>query len=164
MPEEGGHQTEVAYASSFPCTVSATQHRLSYDYLAVRRASEAARLSDSKMENGKQGLPIRDDSAALATAGGNADLMQELFATFLDGIGTHWEELRLLHLSRDWVGLGDSAHRLHGSAAYCGVPALKSAVRELEMTTAEGDPAAIDAGMDALAREIERLRQFAADM
>lgn len=90
--------------------------------------------------------------------------MQELFATFLDGIGHQWEELRLLHRSRDWVGLGDSVHRLHGSAAYCGVPALKSAVRELEMIAADGDPEAIDAGMDALAREIERLRRFAADM
>jgi two-component system sensor histidine kinase BarA len=120
-------------------------------------------LNDSAKDKGDQGLPVRDQDAALATAGGNADLMRELFATFLHGIGPHWEELRSLYRAKNWNGLSDSAHRLHGSAAYCGVPALKSTVKKLEMAAEAGDLKGIEAGIDALAHEIERLRLFAAD-
>ena len=120
-------------------------------------------MSDSPLEGGERKLPIWDHDTALASVGGNADLMRELFETFLGSIGPHWEELRQLCRAKNWTELYDSAHRLHGSAAYCGVPAIKSAVKELETAAAAGDEKTVASSMGVLAHEIECLRQFAKD-
>ena len=107
-------------------------------------------------------LPVRDLEAAIQTVGGSAELAQQLFAAFLEGLGPHLQEIRQRHRAGDWPELGASAHQLHGAAAYCGIPAMKAAIRKLEEVTKEGDPAKIDRRMEALERECERLFAMAA--
>ena len=124
--------------------------------------SEAVTVSESTGKTGETEPLIRDEDAAIRIAGGNADLAQELFTAFLDGLHPHVEGLRTLHRAGDWPELCNEAHRLHGSAAYCGVPALKSAVKRLELAASAGDRSAIDAGIETLGQEMERLLVFAA--
>ena len=109
------------------------------------------------MNDDSKELPVRDPAAAMQAVGGNADLAQELFAAFLESLEPQWQEIRRRHQAADWVELRNSAHRLHGGAAYCGVPAMKAAVRALEQAAREGEPAEIDRRMHPLEREIGRL-------
>ena len=102
-------------------------------------------------------LPIRDPAAAILAVGGNTGLARELFAAFLESLEPQLQEIRQRHRASDWAELRNSAHRLHGSAAYCGVPAMKAEVRALEQAAREGESAEIDRRMHSLEREIGRL-------
>jgi len=102
-------------------------------------------------------LPVRDLDDALRAVGGNADLARELFGTFLRGLEPQLQEIRQNHRSAQWETLKENAHRIHGGAAYCGVPALKAALKALEKAAAAGEPVEIAHRMEALELETERL-------
>ena len=85
-------------------------------------------------------LPTRDPDEALTAAGGNAQLAEDLFAMLRGDLETRLEEIRTLAARADLEGLRNAAHRLHGATHYCGVPALRQAVRELERASAAGEP------------------------
>jgi len=90
------------------------------------------------------------------------DLARELFAAFVEDLPAQFEEMRRLQQQQQWEELLETAHRLHGSAAYCGVPALKDAIRKLEAAT-KGigtDPAEIADLMDAVSAQIDRLNDL----
>jgi two-component system sensor histidine kinase BarA len=105
-------------------------------------------------------LPIRDADAALRTAGGNADLARELYGAFIEDLTPQFEEILRLQETQNWVELRDTAHRVHGSAAYCGVPALKQAVKRLEQAAEGAQQDEIDACIKSLGHEIERLLAY----
>ncbi len=119
-------------------------------------AFEVPLVNDDSME-----LPVRDPAAAIQAVGGNADLARKLFSAFLESMEPHWQEIRQRHQAADWVELRNSSHRLHGAAAYCGVPAIKAASRELELAAGAGALTEINRCMQSLEREIERLAIFA---
>ncbi len=119
-------------------------------------AFEAPLVNGDVME-----LPVRDPEAAIQAAGGNADLARELFSAFLESMKPYWQEIRQRHQAADWAELRNSSHRLHGAAAYCGVPAMKAAARGLEQAARAGEPAEINRRIQSLEREIERLVTFA---
>ena len=53
--------------------------------------------------------------------------------------------------------LKDIAHRVRGSAEYCGVPALGYAAKALEAAVSENDPDRIDVQVGRFQEEVERL-------
>ncbi len=84
-------------------------------------------------------LPARDETAALAAAGGDADLARELLSALLDGLPGELADLRAAIGELDWPGLADHAHQMRGATRYCGVPALDEAVEALERSARIGD-------------------------
>ncbi len=102
-------------------------------------------------------LPIRDEQAALRTTGGNLDLAAQLFTSFITDLVPLQEELKLLLQAGDQAELLETAHRMHGATAYCGVPALKQAVKRLEQAAASGEETEIEFRMCDVNREIGRL-------
>ena len=103
-------------------------------------------------------LPARDAVAALATAGGDADLAAELFSTLLEGLPGELEDLRHCLAESDWPGLAEHAHQVRGATRYCGVPALDDAMEALERAAKIGDPSLIREGFERVLSEAERLQ------
>ena len=68
----------------------------------------------------------------LQLAGGNKELVKELRALLLKELPSHQEHLQNSYVRKDLEALANHAHKLHGSAAYCGVPRLKECVAKLE--------------------------------
>ncbi len=104
---------------------------------------------------------VRDEAAAVQTAGGNAQLADQLFGTFMQELDEQIRELRDLWHAAEWQELKDAAHRFHGSTAYVGVPALKQAVQSLERAAGRTDEENIGRHMEDLDTEIGRLRSYA---
>ena len=77
-------------------------------------------------------LPMLDIPHAIEQAGGNPDLAKELFTMLLKELPDQKHKLNQAFNDGDEQGLWDYAHKIYGSTAYCGVPALQRAVKELE--------------------------------
>ena len=73
-----------------------------------------------------------DIPQAIEQAGGNPDLAKELFTMLLNELPGQKEKLNQAFVKGDTQALWDQTHKLHGSTAYCGVPALNSATREMK--------------------------------
>jgi len=116
-------------------------------------------LSDTATKPDIPELPPRDEVAALASAGGDADLAAELYDTLLEGLPGEIEDLRGCLEEADWPGLADHAHQVRGATRYCGVPALDEAIEALERTSRIGDPDLIRENFVRVELEVERLRQ-----
>jgi HPt (histidine-containing phosphotransfer) domain-containing protein len=106
-------------------------------------------------------LPARDEPAALAAAGGDADLAQELLASLLDGLPGELEDLRAAIAESDWPGLAEHAHQVRGATRYCGVPALDEAIETLERAARLPDPERIAGAFALVEQESARLRSEA---
>ena len=103
-------------------------------------------------------LPARDETAALASAGDDADLAQELLEALLTGLPAEIEDLRACLAESDWPGLADYAHQVRGATRYCGVPALDTAIEALERAARVGDPLRGAACFEDVESQARRLR------
>lgn len=77
-------------------------------------------------------LPMLDIPYAIEQAGGNPDLARELFAMLLKELPDQKHKLNQAFKDGDEQSLWDHAHKIYGSTAYCGVPALNKAAKDLE--------------------------------
>ena len=78
-------------------------------------------------------MPIMlDIPHAIDQAGGNPKLARELFSMLLKELPDLKNKLNQAFNRADKQGLWDHAHKIHGSTAYCGVPLLQKAARDLE--------------------------------
>ncbi len=104
--------------------------------------------------------PTRDLEEALAAAGGNAQLAEELFAMLRRDLEARLEEIRARAAQGDLSGLRDAAHRLHGATHYCGVPALRQAVHTLEEAATQGP---VEDAMQQLEAAVRAVMDWEAD-
>lgn len=80
-----------------------------------------------------------DIPLAIEQAGGNPELAKELFTMLLKELPDQKHKLNQAFKEGDEQGLWDHAHKIYGSTAYCGVPALQKAARELEEAIKQSD-------------------------
>ena len=73
-----------------------------------------------------------DIPQAIEQAGGNPDLAKELFTMLLKELPDQKEKLNQAFAKGDNQAIWNHSHKLYGSTAYCGVPALRKAAKELE--------------------------------
>jgi len=104
-------------------------------------------------------MDIFNENAALEKAGGNAELMRELLAMLVNELPTSVATLEQALQQEGKDTQSELAHKLKGSTAYCGVPALQEAATVLEQAikTGQGDTAAL---LHAVKTEAERLVAF----
>lgn len=102
---------------------------------------------------------ILDKKQALEQAGGNVELAQELFAMLLRELPELRSKLQQAVAERDNQAMWDHAHKLYGSTAYCGVPALRQSACEMEECIKQQDEQGLDSCYTNLANEIDRLLQ-----
>jgi len=102
----------------------------------------------SEIFDKQQALEQAGDDPALAK-----DLLQMLFAELPELI----EKLKQALAENNHTALWDHAHKIHGSTAYCGVPALRAAANSMEQLIKDKMVAEYFAGVEIIDAEIERL-------
>ena len=91
------------------------------------------------IEHEQENLPQRDLEEALRTTGGREELAKRMFRQFMNELPDQVAQLKTHLENREWHAITEVAHKLHGSCAVCGVPALKAAVARLEKIAKAGD-------------------------
>lgn len=76
-------------------------------------------------------LPARDNVSALASAGGDQDLADELLGELMTTLDDDIGAIRSAFGRQEWDMVVDRTNRLRGATAYCGVPALNQALEDL---------------------------------
>ena len=94
---------------------------------------------------------------ALEQADGNEELAKELFQMLIKELPELRQRLTIAIKENDLQGCWDHAHKIYGSTAYCGVPALREAAQVMEAAVKEEDMGRIEENFTALETEIERL-------
>lgn len=102
-------------------------------------------------------LQARDASAALTSAGGDAELSTELLNALISGLPAELDALRVSLGESDWPGLAEYAHQMRGATQYCGVPALDAAIEALERAARVGDPERCTEGVFQVELQAQRL-------
>jgi two-component system sensor histidine kinase BarA len=106
-------------------------------------------------------LPVRDFEKAMEITGGFLDLAQEMFERFCEELPDQLATIRKQISSRKWKALAETAHHLHGSTAVCAVPALDDIAGRLELAAKAPDTADMEALLEELEREAERVLTLA---
>ena len=100
---------------------------------------------------------ILDIPLSLQQSAGNAQLARELLEMLLTELPDLREKLETAIVERDMLSTWDYAHKIYGSTAYCGVPALREVAKVLEAAVKEGNLPKIEAQFEDLTYEIDRL-------
>ena len=100
---------------------------------------------------------IFNKQQALEQAGDDPALAKDLLQMLLAELPELLAKLRQALADNDHQALWDHAHKIHGSTAYCGVPALKAAARDMEHLIKDELVADFFAGVERVGLEIERL-------
>lgn len=101
--------------------------------------------------------PVYDRELAIRIAGGNPTIAAELLALLINDLVGQTQAMRHAHAEGELEELRRQAHKLNGSASYCGTPALKEAAEALEEVIAEAQDARIADAYARIMTEIERL-------
>lgn len=100
---------------------------------------------------------VVDIALAMEQAAGNEQLAKELFQMLLAELPVLLEKLTSAIHALDTQAIWDHAHKIYGSTAYCGVPALRAVAQKLESDIKSQDMAAVKEQTGILATEIQRL-------
>ncbi|MEN8171197.1 MAG: Hpt domain-containing protein [Pseudomonadota bacterium] len=100
-----------------------------------------------------------DTHLALERAGGNQELARELYQMLQNELPNYHDTIKQHYDSGDYAALLEVVHKLHGSATYCGVPALKEAAATLEGRLKQGDETTYSSGISNILNEISCLQQ-----
>ena len=77
-------------------------------------------------------MSLFDKDLALEQAGGSPELARELFEMLVKDLPSSLVNLQQAHSNLDKDAFWDAVHKIHGGTAYCGVPELKSACKDME--------------------------------
>lgn len=99
-----------------------------------------------------------DTNLALERAGGNQELARELYQMLQNELPNYHNTMQQHYDSGDYEALLEVVHKLHGSATYCGVPALKEAAAEMESHLKQGAEGSYADDLVLLFGEIQRLQ------
>lgn len=107
-------------------------------------------------------LKALDWSTGIELAGGNTELAQDLLQMLLAEAPRLLAQLEQAAQGQsDLQALWDDAHKLHGSTAYCGVPALRAASAALEQAIKSDSPAEVPVCIAAARQAIADLVEAA---
>ena len=104
---------------------------------------------------------VIDKDLALARAGGNLQLAEELFTMLLKELPDQRSKILSALSSHDYPALQQSIHKLNGSATYCGVPALKEVVDGFETRLKRGEIEDVSERVQSVVQEIDRILSVA---
>lgn len=102
-------------------------------------------------------MRVIDKDLALARAGGNSQLAEELFTMLLKELPDQRSKILNAFAVQDYTTLQQYIHKLNGSATYCGVPALKAAVDSFETCLKRGEVGDAPERVQSVVQEIDRV-------
>ena len=102
-----------------------------------------------------------DTTLALEQAAGNETLAKELFGMLVNELPELNTKLTQAIADHNTLAMWDHAHKIYGATAYCGVPALRNAAKEMEAAIKAVEEHRIQQCYTALNREIGQLLKVA---
>ncbi|MES9881763.1 MAG: ATP-binding protein [Sedimenticola sp.] len=105
-------------------------------------------------------VPSRDIDKAMRIVGGRKELADEIFSCFLDELPQVLEEINQHNQAQEWRSLQDTAHRLCGSSAVCGVPRIHTMIIDLENAAQNEQAAQADTLIDKIHNEAKVLLEL----
>lgn len=100
---------------------------------------------------------VVDTAFSLEQAGGNEELAKELFEMLLNELPLLRDQLKTAIQEKNMPTMWDHAHKIYGSTAYCGVPALRKTAQALETAIKEEDLARIGSEFEITNSEIDKV-------
>ncbi|SMC25791.1 PAS domain S-box-containing protein [Desulfacinum hydrothermale DSM 13146] len=94
---------------------------------------------------------------------GDMELAWEILEDFVEELPQRLQEMREGLQSGDMENVKRSAHTLKGSAANVSAKGLSHCALQVEHAAAEGDPERVEAGLEEVRREAERLERYVTD-
>lgn len=104
-------------------------------------------------------LPINWEQA-LKLAGNKSGLAKDMLKGLIDSLKPAQAQINQAFARKDLKQMREEVHRLHGACCYCGVPALRSAVANLETAIAKKENDNINFLLVELNKEINRLQRY----
>jgi len=101
-----------------------------------------------------------DTEEALKVTGNNPILAKEMLMGLVDTLPEALTAIQTAFIGKDFKHLREEVHRLHGACCYCGVPALKAAVANLEKAVAHKELDRLDDLMAIFYQEATRLQGY----
>jgi HPt (histidine-containing phosphotransfer) domain-containing protein len=98
-----------------------------------------------------------DWDEAVELAGGNSGLAHDLFRMLLQELPERREEINAALAANDRDRLRNRVHTLHGSTAYCGVPALRASSERLESAILHRDDDGLSIYLKQVMEDIDAL-------
>jgi len=118
----------------------------------IRMKKDSSELADADT----RAAPLSyDREAAQKAAGGRAELAEELYEQFLEELPMQMEIIKNCYIRQNWVELAETAHRLRGSTAICGVSALNHLTGELERAALQKEIPAISHFISEVESEVK---------
>ena len=111
----------------------------------------------------QQPLPIApangvvDREEAIRLAGNQPELAERLLNQLIDSLTAEQQRFSALLSQGDLTALLEAVHRLHGACCYCGVPALRMALRAAEAALKQSHTAELPRLMAQIDSEIDAL-------
>ena len=102
-------------------------------------------------------LTIRNIEHALSVAGGSKTLADKMFSALQIELPQQLDAMQKQAADNNWDELWNITHRIHGSTAICGVPALNQAVADLEQAIKTGTAEEKHHNLKQVANEIDRV-------
>lgn len=102
-------------------------------------------------------LPSFDWQLALKRANQNSQAANEMLADFIELLPACVETLKYMWAQRDYNGLKQEIHKLHGACCYTGVPRLQNLADELESALKLGQHFLVEEHLPALINEAEQM-------
>ena len=106
--------------------------------------------------------PVRDEAQALRISGGSINIAAKLFNELCAELPATLATMRETFERRDWSELWQLAHRLHGAAAVCGVPALYHALNDLQPAVTLEDEPTVSVLIDHVEKAAQRVLESSA--
>jgi two-component system sensor histidine kinase BarA len=131
--------------------------RVISELLGLTPPSTGDELSQPSDLSRRETLPVRDLEHALRVAGGQQGIAEKLFDQFITELPDAMQQIQESYAKKDWTGLWQHTHRLHGAAAVCGVPALHFAINQLQLAVKAEQLLAIEEALELLKKETENL-------
>lgn len=100
---------------------------------------------------------VVDRDEAIRLAGNQPALAERLLNQLIDSLEDERQRFSALSAQGDLAALLEAVHRLHGACCYCGVPALRTALRAAEDALKQHSSAELQERMAQIDREIAAL-------
>jgi len=108
--------------------------------------------------------PCIDWEQATELANGNFELAKELLTMFMSSLDDELALIEKHYQAKNYKDLREVAHKIHGSVSYCGLPALKQAVKRFETAVKSGNLSEITTTYEKFLKEVSRAQKEYAAM
>lgn len=106
---------------------------------------------------------ILDIQQSIVAANGNTSLAKDLFKMLIDDLDSRHQQIQSSFAANNIQALAEYTHKLYGATAYCIVPQLREATRQLDQALSDKAHDQLEELVSGVLNEIDQLRENGPD-